>query len=171
MEGFIKIIKEIEDDMEGIWNFSKEFQPTYTDFMHIGVECRKLYKFDYARYCYDLAVKWVENEYLNYRFDNAEVFIDENGDEYFSEVYDLNAINKLKSGALSAKANAFICEAVQGKPTLTEYIECMENAIVLCDNAIALNNENEEANSNKNVAISNIKYGTEQFLKDIGYFK
>lgn len=157
MEDFIKIIKDIEEDMEGSWDFSTEFKPTYMDYMYIGIECRKLNKFDYARFCYDTAIQWVENEYLNYKLDNAEVFIDENGEEYFSEVFDLDAINKLKSGALSAKANAFICDGVKGKPTLDEYLECMENAIALCNEAIALNNENNEAHSNKNIAISNIE--------------
>jgi hypothetical protein len=63
----------------------------------------------------------------------------------------------LKSGILSAKSNAYICEGNAGQPTVEEYISCMKKAISICDLAIELWGENEEAISNKNIAISNIE--------------
>jgi len=158
---FIEILKEIENDMDTQWDWDYKGLPTYLDIMRIGRECRKLNRFHDARWCYDWAIDKEKNDYIDVQM-HTDYFFFKN-EEDFEARGEITKLKELISGALSAKANAYICEGVAGKP-INEYIDCMEKAIEECDKAIELLEENEEAVSNKKIAQSNIELALKEKL-------
>ena len=172
---FTSIIKEVENETgQSILSSSaKDHNPTYSELCLIGSTCRELNKFSYARWCFDRAFECTPKELINHSMDNTmETFIDETtGEEFFNFQINMDNLAHLQSYALSGKANSYIAEGNSKgitETSLNEYIGFMNQAIAICDSAINIYEENEEAFFNKKAALSNIEYAKKQF-QDLPY--